>query len=127
MILPIGYCSELAQLALNGKTAFQALQVYIVDARLVPEYYEGYFLALPWDKGYFFNSLNDAFYFQYQAIAARGRTGIGCLGKNINNLTRFDPARDNLQVPDKRRDWNRLYRCLKYSYRSWAFSYYGRG
>ena len=125
MILPIAYSSELAQLALNGKTGFQALQLYIIDAGLVPEYHESYFLALPWGKGYFFNSLNDAFYLQYQAIGAGDRTGISYLGKNMNNLTRFDPARANLQVPDKRRDWNRLYRCLKYSYRSRAFSYYG--
>ena len=49
-------------LFLNSKAAFQALQVYIVDARLIPEDYEDYFPALPRAKVYLFNRFNNASY-----------------------------------------------------------------
>ncbi len=73
--------------SVDGKTALQALQVYIVDTRLISEYCEGYFLALPRAKGYLFNRFNSASYLQCQAKATRGRIVIGYLGKDTNNLT----------------------------------------
>jgi len=57
--------NHVVQLFLNGKTAFQAFQIYFVDPRLVPDCYEAYFLALPWAKGYFFNRFNNISYPQY--------------------------------------------------------------
>ena len=74
----------MAQLLLNSKNAFRVLQIYLVAARFVLEYCEGYFSALPWGKGYFFNSFNYASYLQYHAKDTYDMTDIGYLSSNSN-------------------------------------------